>query len=172
MALAVEILVVVVLAITVFIIIAIKYQRTPLLGEQARKDRAFFAALPPTDGWFIAVLYSEEIIISRYLNHSRRLSVTLIHRRPGKHRSVFRAKEDPNVHRVGDTITAFARWIEAARQHDVPAVYRSGENLHILTAKQIEEVERDPVAFLERFQEHIRKGEAVPEYSYVPSFDL
>lgn len=189
MALAVEILVIAVLATAVFLVLAIKYQRTPLLGEQARRDRAFFAALPRPQGWFVAALYSDETIGTWGRRYGRawapkpnagagfffgvrRLSVTLKHRQPGRDRQVFRAMENPNTHRVEDSITAFSRWIEAARQHDVPAVYRSGKQLHILSPKQMEEVERDPVAFLEKLQEHIRKGEAVPEYSYVPSFDL
>ena len=71
----------------------------------------------------------------------RRLVVLLKHEDASKDRTVFRNEETPNTHTTDDTARAFSVWIKTAREHDVPAVYRAGKGLHLLTPNQIEKMD-------------------------------
>jgi hypothetical protein len=93
----------------------------------------------------------------------RRLVVLLKHEDTSMDRTVFRNEETPNTHTTDDTARAFSVWIKTAREHDVPAVYRAGKGLHLLTPNQIEKMESDPVKFVTRFQAHIDRGKPLPD---------
>jgi hypothetical protein len=154
--------------LALFLLLAvITYQRLPLLGATARRDREFWRAMPSNKFRYHGVLYSDETIRTSGVRGPsytvRRLVVLLKHEDTSKDRTVFRNEETPNTHTTDDTARAFSVWIKTAREHNVPAVYRAGKDLHPLTPNQIEEMESDPVEFVTRLQAHIDRGKPLPD---------
>ncbi len=143
------------------------HQRLPLLGDKARRDREFWRAMPSNNFRYHGVLYSDETLRTSTVRGPwysvRRLVVLLKHEDDSKDRTVFRNEETPNTRSIDDTDQAISVWIKTARKKDIPAVYRAGKNLHLLTPHQMEEMESDPVEFARQFQAHIDRGKPLPD---------
>jgi hypothetical protein len=153
--------------LALFLLFAIiTHQRLPLLGDKARRDREFWRAMPSNNFRYHGVLYSDESrgpsIPEGPWCSVRRLVVLLKHEDDSKDRTVFRNEETLNTHSIDDTDQAISVWIKTARKNDIPAVYRAGKNLHILTPHQMEEMESDPIKFAKQFQAHIYRGNPLP----------
>jgi hypothetical protein len=157
--------------LALFLLFAIiTHQRLPLLGDKARRDREFWRAMPSNNFRYHGVLYSDETLRVKGAWFSvRRLVVLLKHEDDSKDRTVFRNEETLNTRSIDDTDQAISVWIKTARKNDIPAVYRAGKNLHLLTSHQMEEMESDPVEFARQFQAHIDRGKPLPDTISVSS---
>jgi hypothetical protein len=103
--------------LALFLLLAvITYQRLPLLGATARRDREFWRAMPSNKFRYHGVLYSDETIRTSGVRGPsytvRRLVVLLKHEDASKDRTVFRNEETPNTHTTDDTARAFSVWIK------------------------------------------------------------
>lgn len=132
----------------------------PLLSDKWHREEAFWHSQPARNG-YKGILLSDEWLWTWVgwggYYFIRRLILVLKHEDDHGYDVVFRCEENPNVDSLDDTIHAFSLWIKTARDHDIPAVYRAGRDLYILTDAQMAELDADPVAFLTRFQARIRK---------------
>jgi hypothetical protein len=157
--------------LALFLLFAIiTHQRLPLLGDKARRDREFWRAMPSNNFRYHGVLYSDETLRVKGAWFSvRRLVVLLKHEDDSKDRTVFRNEETLNTRSIDDTDQAISVWIKTARKNDIPAVYRAGKNLQLLTSHQMEEMESDPVEFARQFQAHIDRGKPLPDTISVSS---
>jgi hypothetical protein len=168
----IDVLVICLLALLLLFCV-IAYQRLPLLGATAHRDREFWRAMPSNNYRYHGVLYSDVTIRTSSIRGPwyavRRLVVLLKHEDASKDRTVFHNEETPNTHTIDDTNQAISTWIKTARKHDIPAVYRAGKGLHLLTSHQMEEMESDPVEFVGRFQAHIDRGKPLPDTISVSS---
>lgn len=140
----------------------VTYNELPLLGDVARNDDRFWRSMTSTTQGVMGVVYNEKNIgpwigsVSRF--SVRRLIVTLKYATPKRDQILFRATENPNTESPEDTHRAFSIWIETAQKHQVPAVYRAGNELHVLSAQHIREMNADPITFLAKLRDHIQKG--------------
>ncbi len=129
------------LLVLLLLFVIITYQRLPLLGDKARRDREFWRAMPSNNFRYHGVLYSDETLRTSTVRGPwysvRRLVVLLKHEDDSKDRTVFRNEETLNTHSIDDTDQAISVWIKTARKNDIPTVYRTGKNLHLLTSHQI-----------------------------------
>lgn len=139
------------------------YLRTPLLIDRHCREESFWLSQRASDKCgYRGVLFSDEII-SAWVGWGgfyfvRRLTVLLKHEDSSRDEILFRCEENPNRRDLDDTISAFSTWIDTARKYDVPAVYRAGKELYILSEKESMEIKADPVAFLAEFQKRATKG--------------